>query len=173
MRHLTDLEDMKRLFVLRHGKAEPGNGMADASRSLTERGMDDAFKLGLWTKESRKTGAPLWVSPATRTRQTAQRLCEAWSESEASIHLQHDAYLASDRAWLSWIGLWPNDTDQGWIVGHNPGVSELVERLTDQPVWLPTCGLAEVELHIDAWEEAFAGTGRLRGLFTPKSMLLA
>ena len=51
--------------------------------------------------------------------------------------------------------------------GHNPGLSELVERLTEQPVWLPTCGMAEVELQIDRWDAAFAGVGRLRGLFTP------
>ena len=55
--------------------------------------------------------------------------------------------------------------------GHNPGLSELVERLTEQPIWLPTCGLAEIELHVDSWSEAFAGTGRLRGLFTPKSAM--
>ena len=164
---------MKRLFVLRHGKAEPGSGMPDAARALTDRGEDDARKLGNWTKETRIAGTPLWVSPATRTHQTAKKLCESWSETEDAIHLQPDAYLASDRAWLSWIGQWSNNAASGWIVGHNPGVSDLVERLTDQPVWLPTCGLAEIELHVESWDEIFAGTGRLRGLITPKSMLIS
>ena len=164
---------MKRLFVLRHGKSEPGSGMSDAARGLTALGVEDALKLGIWTKETRQAGTPLWVSPATRTQQTAKKLCESWSETEDAIHLQPDAYLASDRAWLSWIGQWPNDAASGWIVGHNPGVSDLVERLTDQPVWLPTCGLAEIELHVESWDEVFAGTGRLRGLITPKSMLIS
>ena len=164
---------MKRLFVLRHGKAEPGSGMPDAARALTDRGENDALKLGNWTKETRVAGTPLWVSPATRTHQTAKKLCESWGETEDALHLQPDAYLASDRAWLTWIGQWPNEAASGWIVGHNPGVSDLVERLTDQPVWLPTCGLAEVELHIESWAEIFAGTGRLRGLITPNSMLLS
>ena len=31
--------------------------------------------------------------------------------------------------------------------------------------------MAEVELDVDAWGEVFAGTGRLRGLFTPKSVM--
>ena len=31
--------------------------------------------------------------------------------------------------------------------------------------------MAEVELQIDQWDAAFAGVGRLRGLFTPKSSL--
>lgn len=164
---------MKRLFVLRHGKSEPGSGMSDAARALTALGVEDALKLGIWTKETRQAGTPLWVSPATRTQQTAKKLCESWSETEDAIHLQPDAYLASDRAWLSWIGQWPNDAASGWIVGHNPGVSDLVERLTDQPVWLPTCGLAEIELHVESWDEVFAGTGRLRGLITPKSMMIS
>ena len=147
--------------------------MPDAARELTARGVEDALKLGLWTKETRQAGTPLWVSPATRTQQTAKKLCKSWSETEDAIHLQPDAYLASDRAWLSWIGQWPDNAASGWIVGHNPGVSDLVERLTDQPVWLPTCGLAEIELHVESWDEVFAGTGRLRGLITPKSMLIS
>lgn len=163
---------MKRLFVIRHGKAEPGSSKSDMARMLTMRGADDAFNLGQRTRETRHGGDPLFVSPAIRTHETAKKLCEAWEEPESSMHIQPEAYLASDRAWLSWISQWPKDAANGWIVGHNPGVSELVERLTEQPIWLPTCGLAEVELHIDSWEEAFAGTGRLRGLITPKSMLL-
>ncbi|HAT47302.1 MAG TPA: histidine phosphatase family protein, partial [Flavobacteriales bacterium] len=70
-----------------------------------------------------------------------------------------------------WINNWPDQYESGWIVGHNPGLSELVERLTDQNMWLPTCGLAEISLEVNSWTEVFAGTGRLRGLFTPKSAM--
>lgn len=162
---------MKRLFVVRHGKAEPYGSSEDYERALAPRGERDAAALGTWSVEARVPGAPLWVSPAKRTAATASLLCTAWDEPETACTFQEGAYLASDRAWLSWINAWSDTHDTGWVVGHNPGLSELVERLTEQPLWLPTCGLAEIELHVDRWSEAFAGTGRLRGLFTPKSTL--
>lgn len=162
---------MKRLFIVRHGKAVHPEGQPDFERGLTNRGVADSQALGEWTIKVRELGAPLWVSPATRTQTTAHHLCAAWDEPVEHIRTEPNAYLASDRAWLSWINGWPDDHQSGWIVGHNPGLSELVERLTDQPTWLPTCGMAEVELDVDAWGEVFAGTGRLRGLFTPKSVM--
>jgi len=162
---------MKRLFVIRHGKAVPHGSCPDLDRVLAPRGRTDAAALGRWTREARTTAAPLLVSPAARTQETASLLCSEWGEPLTSACLQEDAYLASDRAWLNWINAWDDRHESGWIVGHNPGLSELVERLTEQPVWLPTCGLAEIELHVDSWAAAFAGTGRLRGLFTPKSSL--
>ena len=162
---------MKRLFIVRHGKAEPQCGGQDLDRPLAIRGIHDAEKLGGWTLAVRKQGALLVTSPAKRTLQTAQCLCKAWNEDESNIRVEADAYLASDRAWLRWINGFDDKHSTAWIVGHNPGLSELVERLTEQPIWLPTCGLAEIELHVKSWCEAFAGTGRLRGLFTPKSVM--
>ena len=162
---------MKRLFIVRHGKAMPQGGGSDFDRPLSAQGEADAHTLGQWTAEARQFGSPLCVSPALRTKSTARCLVDVWGEPHTHIQLEEQAYLASDRAWLGWINTWSDEHETGWIVGHNPGLSELVERLTDQPIWLPTCGLAEITLHVDAWAEAFAGTGRLRGLFTPKSAM--
>lgn len=168
---LNDIASMKRLFIVRHGKAEPQNGGRDMDRPLATRGLQDAKNLGEWTSAVREPGTPLLTSPANRTTQTAQCLCTSWKEPEGNIQVEPHAYLASDRAWLGWINGFDDAHSSAWVVGHNPGLSELVERLTEQPIWLPTCGLAEIELHVDSWSEAFAGTGRLRGLFTPKSAM--
>lgn len=167
---MNDLSTMKRLYVVRHGKSEPHGSKTDADRELTPRGIQDSVHLGTWTKDVRQPGSPLWVSPAIRTLQTASTLCQTWNESTDAMEVQEGAYLASDRAWLSWIVNWNDAHETGWIVGHNPGVSDLVERLTEQSIWMPTCGLAEIELQVNGWEEVFAGTGRLRGMFTPKSI---
>ena len=37
------------------------------------------------------------------------------------------------------------------IVGHNPGLEELVEMLTGEMHIMPTCSLAHVKLHVDSW----------------------
>ena len=162
---------MKRLFVVRHGKAEAKHPDGDFHRALSPRGASDAEALGQWSRGAHVLGSPVLTSPAIRTTQTTALLREAWQADETAITVLEEGYLASDRAWLGWINALDNGHEQAWIVGHNPGLSELVERLTQQPVWLPTCGMAEVELQIDQWDAAFAGVGRLRGLFTPKSSL--
>ncbi len=162
---------MKRLFIVRHGKTMPQENGSDFERVLSDRGTADARALGQWTFNVRLHGHPILVSPAKRTHSTAQHLCQVWGESEEHLQIEEQAYLAPDRAWLEWINDWPDQYESGWIVGHNPGLSELVERLTDQNMWLPTCGLAEISLEVNSWTEVFAGTGRLRGLFTPKSAM--
>ena len=161
---------MKRLFVIRHGKAVPHGTCADIDRGLQPRGIADVEALGRHAIKARKPGAPWLVSGAQRTKETAELLRKAWNAHPDEMTLEPDAYLASDRAWLQWINAWSDDHDTGWIVGHNPGVSDLVARLTDQHIWLPTSGMAEIELHIDGWAEAFAGLGRLRSMHTPKSL---
>lgn len=162
---------MKRLFVVRHGKAEAKHPNGDFHRALAPRGQGDAEALGQWSHRAHVLGSPVLTSPAVRTTQTASILRQVWGAEEKIITVLEDGYLASDRAWLGWINALSDVHDQAWIVGHNPGLSELVERLTEQPLWLPTCGMAEIELQIAQWDAAFAGVGRLRGLFTPKSSM--
>ena len=62
-----------------------------------------------------------------------------------------------------------NRHEQAWIVGHNPGLSELVERLTEQPVWLPNVAWLRLSFKSTAGR-GLAGVGRLRPT-TPKSSL--
>jgi phosphohistidine phosphatase SixA len=37
------------------------------------------------------------------------------------------------------------------IVGHNPGVEELIEMLTGETHIIPTCTLAQIEFDIEKW----------------------
>jgi phosphohistidine phosphatase len=39
------------------------------------------------------------------------------------------------------------------IVGHNPGLEELVELLTAEIHPMPTCSLAHVKFRVDKWSE--------------------
>ena len=39
------------------------------------------------------------------------------------------------------------------IIGHNPGLEELVEMLAGEIHLMPTCSLAHVKLHVDKWSE--------------------
>jgi phosphohistidine phosphatase len=55
------------------------------------------------------------------------------------------------------------------IVGHNPGLEELVAQLTGQREAFPTAALAQITLPIDGWSELDSSTrGTLVGLWRPR-----
>ena len=39
------------------------------------------------------------------------------------------------------------------IIGHNPGLEELVEMLTGEIHLMPTCSLVHVKLSVDKWSD--------------------
>jgi phosphohistidine phosphatase len=57
------------------------------------------------------------------------------------------------------------------IVGHNPGLEELIAQLTGEQHDLPTAALAEIRLPIARWRDLDAGTrGSLLDLWRPKEL---
>jgi phosphohistidine phosphatase len=57
------------------------------------------------------------------------------------------------------------------IVGHNPGLEELVAQLTGERQDLPTAALAQIVLPIDQWRDLKLSTrGTLAGRWRPKEL---
>jgi phosphohistidine phosphatase len=57
------------------------------------------------------------------------------------------------------------------IVGHNPGLEELVVQLTGERQDLPTAALAQIVLPIDQWRDLKLSTrGTLLGHWRPKEL---
>jgi phosphohistidine phosphatase len=53
------------------------------------------------------------------------------------------------------------------LVGHNPGLENLVTLLTDRPIRLPTAALAVIELPAAPWAAVRASTGLLHAAGRP------
>ena len=100
-RHLTDLPDMKRLFVLRHGKAERERHARRGTRADRPRRRRRPQTWELDRNQGR--WHPIVGQPGHTNPSDHAKLCESWGETEDALHLQPDAYLASDEAWLTWI----------------------------------------------------------------------
>ena len=56
------------------------------------------------------------------------------------------------------------------LVGHNPGMEELLTLLPGEEQHMPTAALACVALDVDKWGKARARTGRLEWLVRPKEL---
>jgi phosphohistidine phosphatase len=154
------------LVVLRHAKSAWPAGVADAARPLAERGERDAPAVGRWLREH-VPGIDLTVcSPATRAQQT-WRLAAGQLDGTPACRLDERIYDADVDDLLAVIHALPDTARTVLLVGHNPGLSDLVHALTGDRVELKTSSVAV--LHgPDRWTGVEQGTAELAGFETPR-----
>ena len=57
------------------------------------------------------------------------------------------------------------------IIGHNPGLEELVEMLTGEIHLMPTCSLAHVKIRVDKWSDIDNKIkGKVAGIWRPRDL---
>jgi phosphohistidine phosphatase len=108
-------------------------------------------------------------SDAVRARATADAAADA-AGYDGEVVPDRQLYLASPRDILAVLrGARLHDADIVMIVGHNPGLEELVLHLTAKPEPMPTAALAQIELPIVGWQELTMSTrGRLVDVWRPR-----
>jgi phosphohistidine phosphatase len=155
---------MKTLYVLRHGKAAPEElGGTDHERALTERGQAEVREAAERLKQAAALPALVLSSSATRARQTAQLCLGAWPQA-VELVVMDDLYLAPPSVYLAALAARGEPHARAMVVGHNPGLEELVQLLTERSEHLPTAALVEIELAVAHWTELSTGAhgrGRL------------
>ncbi|WP_248962356.1 SixA phosphatase family protein [Sphaerisporangium perillae] len=158
---------MNTLIVLRHAKAAHVPGLADRERPLTDRGERDAERAGETLKRLGLSPELVLCSPSARTRRTAE-LALAGLSSEAPIHFESEIYEAYPDELLELVGRTDGEVSTLLLVGHNPGVHELVLNLTlshDDDGFPPG---AFAVLETGPWAELGPGDGRIVSRWTPK-----
>jgi phosphohistidine phosphatase len=159
---------MKTLLILRHAKSawdEPG--VADHDRPLSKRGKRDAPRMGQLLRDEELVPDLILSSTAKRARRTAQLVAETCGY-EGDIELDESLYLADPEAYLEALADLPDAVQRVMVVGHNPGLEELLEALTGEAEPLPTAALAEVALSIAHWGQAKAAQGQLVNVWLPR-----
>ncbi len=81
---------------------------------------------------------------------TAEAVTKA-SGYSGEIVLDKSLYAAGHDAYLKVMRGLSDEYVRVLIVGHNPGLEELVEMLTGEIHLMPTCSLAHVKLRVDKW----------------------
>jgi phosphohistidine phosphatase len=159
---------MKTLLVLRHAKSDWRNPkLADHDRPLNRRGKRDAVRLGRRLRDKGLLPDLILLSTAKRTRKTVAGLV-AGGAYRGKRKARRAFYLAGPQAYLKALRGVPDKYRRVLVVGHNPGLEELVARLTGKGAALPTATLARVSLPITRWRElGKASKGELRGVWQP------
>jgi phosphohistidine phosphatase len=161
---------MKTLLVLRHAKSSWSDpARDDHERPLNERGRRDAPRMGDLVREYRLIPDLIISSDAVRAQLTAEAVAEA-ARYAGQILLDRRLYVASPADILSLLQTVRENAETIMIVGHNPGLEELVEHLTGERQDLPTATLAQIELPIDHWRDLKLSTrGTLLGHWRPEN----
>lgn len=144
------------LVLVRHGEAvslEEKGLSDDFDRPLTPRGKEQA----LWAGRELKSDFDLiLVSSACRTRETWQ-IMSSFVACTNPPHFEKSAYLAGRKALRDLlhkiIGKQP--IKRVLVIGHNPGISHLLQNLSghDQGLSTADAGVLHLESSVD-WETA-------------------
>lgn len=169
---------MKRLTVLRHAKSSWADSkLEDFNRPLNDRGWKAARRLG---RELEKEGVKfdlIIASPAGRVRETIDGLTESL-KLNVEIRFEPRMYAASEEMLLKIVEEIPESAHAPLMVGHNPGLQQLIIELTHHSDDLrrrverkfPTAALAKIELPARRWAEVEPGSGEIASLILPKEL---
>ncbi len=159
---------MRTLLVMRHAKSDrsPVAG-GDRLRSLAPRGYRAAAEVGRFLSSAGQAPELVLCSPAERALRTVALASEAggWT---CPVRTQAVLYEAGPEEVVALIASASDEVERLLVAGHEPTLSELVERLVGGAVRLPTAAVACVGFEVGRWAEIAAACGVLQWLVVPK-----
>jgi phosphohistidine phosphatase len=149
----------KTVFLMRHGKSDWADpGCPDHDRPLNARGREAVPRIGQWFL---KQGLPIdriVSSTALRARSTATGIASELGYPLGEVVTEKCLYLAEPAAYLRVLSDMAHPHQTILVVGHNPGMSELVSQWTGELVDMPTAAVAQLELATETWHDLAPGT---------------
>lgn len=171
---------MKLLSLYRHAKSDWTDRRArDFDRPLNQRGRKGAVAMGQHIRDAGYPCARIIASPAVRCAETIELGSSANGHSYP-VNWDRRIYLASSATLLDLLREQEGDPDSILMVGHNPGLEDLIFDLVPDdgtsPLRdiveekFPTAAYAVLELAIDTWADMAPGCGKLVHLSRPRDL---
>ena len=160
---------MKTLLLLRHAKSSWKNvTLEDHDRPLNKRGSREAPQAGEFLRESGLVPDSIVSSSALRAKSTASLVVENCGR-QVFVSIDPRIYLADLDTLITVVKNCSSVAQRLLVIGHNPGLEQLVEKLTGEYRELPTTALAHISLPISNWDDLRNFTeGTLVYLWYPK-----
>lgn len=161
---------MKRVVIVRHAKAVPYGYDDDFTRDLTDRGVNDAQRIGEELKKMGILPDAIISSPANRAIQTALIFAENLEFSKKKITEIDNLYNGlTTSEFLDLIKKLPDTSQTAFFFGHNPSfhyfTNNLLERFYDD---MPTCSTVAIDFKVDSWKKVEARSGQKAFQLVPK-----
>lgn len=161
---------MKTILLLRHAKSSWNNqGLTDFDRPLNERGNRQAIQMGKKILSLGDLPELIIHSTAKRTSETTKIISKEMGIAADRIKQDQSMYLSSYNNLLSVIDSIPDSINCIMLVGHNPGITDLSNYLTQNYIDnIPTCGAVKIDAFVDSWQEIARGIGSQKYFIYPK-----
>ncbi|GAB3933805.1 SixA phosphatase family protein [Mucilaginibacter myungsuensis] len=156
---------MKKLMLIRHAKAG-SHDINDFDRPLTESGKEDAAYMGDALKQAQLLPELFVISPSLRTKTTAQIIAGILEVTRFTE--DKTIYEANTHALLRVINKLSDDNSFVALVGHNPGISQILYELSGEPRDMSPGDIALIGFDFDEWEMVHSDTGKLAWYGSPK-----
>ena len=161
---------MLTLYLLRHAKSSwADQSMRDFERPLVNRGREDCAIIGEFIEEKGIEFDLVLVSTAVRTRETIE-LIKDRAKFRSEVRYDERIYEATTSQLLEVIAEVDDDRESVLLVGHNPGIEDLLPLLTGEHVQVTTATLAKIELKGSDWSANLANNGTLAWIVRPKEL---
>ena len=138
--------------------------MSDLERPLNRRGSTAAEAMGRRLLELQLVPDLLLASPARRSRQTAEIVARELSIAARRVLHEEALYLASAADILKVVQDTAPRVAHLLVVGHNPGVSELMQRLVPEAATSALATAAVCSIVFDATHWSAIGEAAVREL---------
>ena len=147
---------MKQLLLMRHAKSSwVEAGMPDFKRPLNKRGKRVAQKMARFLVDQHCAPDLIMSSPAVRAVATTNFLSGIIGGVEPiPMRIEPSFYLAPFRKYLDAItNFHQKGISRLMLVGHNPGLEDLVEALGGRWEILPTAAIVQIQFEAAKWHE--------------------
>jgi phosphohistidine phosphatase len=146
---------MKTLVIVRHAKSSWDNAvLSDHQRALSKRGLKDAPIMGARLADWGPPVDRVISSSATRALTTAELITHEMGLPWDEIQIEDALYHATEEDMIDLINEQEDYLDGLMLFGHNPGMTYLVNGLSDLDLDnLPTCGVAVLQFDVNSWSE--------------------
>ena len=167
----------RQLILLRHAKSSWDSGAKhDFDRPLNKRGQRNALRMGRWLKDKRLVPDYIVSSPAIRAEMTIHAVVKELGLSKGLVVYDESLYLGDRTTLLQVLSRYPETSHRGLLVGHNPGLEDLllflcgdVARLVRDRKIMVTAAIAHLTMPKD-WDDLRRGTCELVNLVRPKEL---
>ncbi len=157
----------RELLLLRHGKSDWDTGVKDFDRPLKKRGRRAAQRMGQHLLGAELVPDYLLTSPAERARGTARHCARVMGLTPDDLHDDPRIYESSTETLCQVLADCPASARRLMLVGHNPGLENLLQWLVGDDLTapedgklMPTATLARLAMP-DAWSRLRSGCASL------------
>ncbi len=170
---------MKSLTLLRHAKSSWDDPVTrDFDRPLNARGHKAAQRMGRYFADEGLAFDALIASPALRVQETLAGV-RATCPALPPAHEDRRIYMASAVTLLDLVRGTADTVERLLLVGHNPGLEDLVLLMTpagdgalrdELELKYPTAALAEIRFDVARWADIAEQAGHLVRFVRPRDL---